>query len=93
MRVGMNLGRVVVAVGLCVVAWVAGAEIDESVIALAVIVPLLWAAEWLLYLVWCDARAAWESARAPRAPIGALKIRAAEWDVVLYAHDGGEGDE
>ena len=93
MKVGTNIVRVVVAVALGAVAWWAGSEIDDSVIALGAIAPLLWGAEWLLYLVWCDARAAWEARRAPRAPIGALETRAAEWDVVLYAHDGGDCDE
>lgn len=93
MRVALNITRVAVAVVLGAVAWYAGAEIDDSVIALGTIAPLLWGAEWLLYLVWNDARAAWEARRAPRAPIGPLKTRAAEWDVVLYAHDGGDCDE
>ena len=90
MRIGMNIGRVVVAVALGAVAWYAGAKIDESVIALAVIVPLLGGAEWMLYLVWADAHRAWTARRAPKVPIGVLQDRAAEWDVVLHAVDDGE---
>ena len=87
---GMNIVRVIVAVALGVVAWYAGAKIDESVIALAVIVPLMGGAEWMLYLVWADARRAWAARRAPKAPIGVLQDRAAEWDVVLHAVDDEE---